>query len=345
MARSRKLGGLGFLIFFAVFWCGLTGVFDGFIAWTIYRQSRAESYPVTTGIVTGAEMSSHTSTDSDGHTSTTYRADIRFRYEVDGRTYTSDTYRYGVMSTSDHSHAGSVLERYPVDAEVLVHYNPRDPSDAVLEVGVSGMDMFLILFLTPFNLVGLWLLAMVGGSIRRRVTNPPAGGVPLVQRGGITHARLPRIAPLTAAGITSLGISFLSVFVVAFGTGMDPPMWLIWTVWGFVLVPSVLIYFWRTFVVGSGAKDLVIDEDARTLSLPQTFGRKLDIIAPFDAVTELDVEEIIHRSSKGGTSYTYAPRLTWNDEQGAPRQERLAEWHDARRAGHFIAWLRDRLGR
>ncbi|MDY7109627.1 MAG: DUF3592 domain-containing protein [Planctomycetota bacterium] len=345
MAKTRKRSALGFLLFFALFWCGLTGVFDGFIAHTIYRQSRAESFPTTTGLVSGAEITSETSTDSDGHSSTTYRAEISFRYDVDGRTYASDTYRYGAMGSSDRSYAESVAQRYPVDSEVTVHYNPRDPSDAVLETGVGGMEMFLILFLTPFNLVGLWLLAMVGGSIRRRMTRPPAGGVPLVQRGGITHARLPRFSPLTTAGATALGLSFISIFIVGFGTGMDPPPWVIWTVWGVVLIPAIVVYFWRTFLVGSGAKDLVIDEDSRTLSLPQTFGRKVDIIVPFDAVTELDVEEIIHRSSKGGTSYTYAPRLIRTDEEGATHREKLADWHDQQRADGFIAWLKDRLGR
>jgi hypothetical protein len=345
MARPRGKSALGFFIFFMVFWCGITGVFDGFIARNIYRQSQAESYPATTGVVTSADISSHTSTDSDGHTSTTYRAEISCRYEVEGRTFTSDTYRYGAMGTSDRSYAESVVQRYPVGAEVTVYYNPADQSDAVLEVGVSGMDMFLVLFLTPFNLVGLWLLGMVGGSVRRRITNPPAGGVPLVQRGMITHVRLPRIAPLTAAGLTALLISFVSIFIVAFATRMNPPMWVIWTAWGCVLIPAVIVYFWRTYIVGSGAKDLLIDEDARTLSLPQTFGRKTDILVAFDAVTDLDVEQIIHRSSKGGSSYTYAPRLAWKDDDGATRREKLAEWHDGQRAEAFIAWLKDRLGR
>ena len=345
MATTRKLSGIGCMIFFALFWCGLTGVFDGFLAYTIYRQTKAESYPTTTGIVTGAEVSHHTSTDSEGRTTTTHRADITFRFEVDGRAYTGDTYRYGAMSTSDRSYVASVLERYPVNSEVIVHYNPADPSDAVLEVGVSGMELLFLLFLTPFNLIGLWLLGVVVRSIRLRITNLPAGGVPLVQRGAITHARLPRYSPLTAAGAAALVISFISVFVVAFGTGMDPPLWVIWTVWGCVLIPAVVIYFWRTFLVGSGAKDLVIDEDARTLSLPQTFGREVDIIVSFDAVTRLDVQRIVHHSSKGGSSYTYAPRLTWNDEESATRHDKLAEWHDEQRAEDFIAWLRERLGR
>jgi hypothetical protein len=185
----------------------------------------------------------------------------------------------------------------------------------------------------------LWLWAFVGGAVRRKITSPPAGGVPIVQRGMMTHVRLPRYSPLTAAGGTALIISFLSIFIIAFSTGMDPPMWAIQTVWACVLGLALLVYFQRTWLVGSGAKDLVIDDETKTLSLPQTFGRKTDVIMAYGAVSKLDVQTIAHRGSKGATSYTYAPRLVWSDESGATHEEKLAEWHDAQRAEAFIAWL------
>jgi hypothetical protein len=337
--KRRSRGSLGFFIVFGLFWTAIVGVFDAWIGYNMYRQSQAESFLTCEGIIRQAEMTTHS--DSDG---TTYGVDLEFTYTVDGRPYIGNRYRYGSFSTSDHGYIRSVLDRYSPGTTVIVRYDPANPKDSVLEVGVGSTEMMLLLFLTPFNLVMLWLWMAIGGGIRRRITNPPAGGVPITRRGMNVHVRLPRYSPLTAAGAVALGISFVSIFPVIFTTGMDPPMWVIWTVWIGALASSLAVYFWRTFVVGSGAKDLVIDTETNMLSLPRTFGRKTDIIAPIEAVREIDVKVIAHRGSKGGTIYTYAPRLHWTNEDGRHHTEKLADWHDNRRADRFAEWLREQLG-
>ncbi len=343
MSGTLRLGGRGnrFLSvfgFFLIFFTIVVGVFDAVCTYNIYRQTRAESFPTTSGQITASEVESHS--DSDG---TTYGAAITFTYTVNNNLYSSDTWRFGAWSSSDDDHAREVVGRYPVGQEVTVYYDPDDPESAVLEVGVQPMDMFLLLFLTPFNLIMLWLWSMGIGSLRRKVSKPPAGGVSIVRRGMCTYIRLPRLSPLTAAGISALAVSFVSIFVVAFGTGMNPPMWVLNVVWGVVAGVALAVYFWRTYVVGSGVKDLVIDDERHVLSLPQSFGRKEDILVPLASVIKTDVRTRVHRSSKGGTSYTYVPRIHWRDQQGQEHEEQLIEWHDSARAYALTQWLAERI--
>jgi hypothetical protein len=331
--------GAGFMLVFTLFWSGIVSVFDGFLIYGGVRQARAESFPTVEGRITRSEITTHR--DSEG--GTTFGADIAFTYRVDGTAYTSDRYRYGEMSSSDSSVASGVVRAHPVGANVRVFYNPRDPADAILMPGIAGQDVMLGLFLTPFNVVMLGLWSWLAGAVWRGVTRPPAGGVPIVRRGGRVFVRLPRISPPAAGAAAALGVSFVAIFAVAFGFGFDPPMSVVTGVWAVVLAAAIGVYFWRKFVVGSGAKDLVIDADAGMLSLPQTFGRTTDVVVALDDVSGIDVERIVHHSSKGGTSYSYAPQLKWTHDGGSARSDRLVEWWDEARAGAFAGWLREQL--
>ena len=60
------------------------------------------------------------------------------------------------------------------------------------------------------------------------------------------------------------------------------------------------------------------------------------------AQLNLTLETIVHRSRKGGVSYTYAPTL-WLESE-APGGQKLADWPDKMKAGAFTDWLRQRLG-
>jgi hypothetical protein len=332
--------GAAFLIFFALFWTAIVSVFDGFLIIGAVRQTRAETYPTVKGEITRSVVSTHRDSEGD----TTYGADLEFTYFVDGVTYTGDRYRYGEMSSSDRSLAAGVVGAHPVGATVTVHYHPDDPGDAVLQPGVGGQDLFLALFLTPFNvvMVGLWFGLL--SAAWRRISKPPAGGVAIVRRGGRVFVRLPRISPLAAGAAAALAVSFVSIFVVGFGFGFDPSIPVIGVVWAAVVAVAAGMYFWRKLVVGSGAKDLVIDAEAGMLSLPQTFGRKTDVVVALNAVSGIDVERIVHHGSKGGTSYSYAPRILWKRDDGTAENDRLVEWWDEGRAGAFATWLRGQLG-
>lgn len=339
MAR-RGSSSAGFFIIFGLIWTGIVGTFDVIIIYGAVRQVQAESYVTTTGTVTRSEVVNERDSEGD----LMYRAEIAYRYTVDSRSYSSERYRYGgFTSSSDSSQARRIVGEHPAGAEVAVYYNPQDHSDSVLVTGIQGQDLFMSLFLAPFNVImlGIWLFLF--GVLKRKITKPPAGGVKIIRRPNATYVRLPRVSPLVGAGITALVISFISIFVVAFGMGMDPSIPVIETIWGCVLVPAVGVYFWKMYRIGTGRKDLVIDHANNMLSLPETFGRKEDVAVAIEQVRAIEVEEIVHHGSKGGTSYTYAPTLKWTDESGKKQSDKLAEWQNKDRAEALVDWLSGKI--
>lgn len=349
MARSsrrsrRSSSPLGFLLIFALFWSAFVIAFDAFLVVSAVRQERAKSYPTTTGVVVSSEVESHRSDDG-----TTYKPLIVYRYEVDGAEYLNDRYRYGMWSTNDHGRSQRIVDAHPPGREITVYYNPDDPQDALLSVGRSNDEVGLVIFLTPFNLIMLFLWLIVGGMLKRAITNPPAGGVKIQHRGGMTIARLPQYPPVIVGGAVALGISFLGVFVVFFTMGSAPPVKAAAILLGVAFGAGLLVMWWRMWVIGSGTKDLILDPAAATLTLPRSFGRNGDEVRDYDEVESIDVELKIERSSKGDSSTKYfLPTIRWREgtgEDGARAEaDHLAKWMESKRAEGFADWLAEQLG-
>src|SRR4051812_46510512 len=97
-------------------------VFDGFLGYSLINQLRATQFKQITGYITHSEMTSHDSDDG-----TTHGVDIRFHYEVEGRAYEGNRFRYGEGSSSDSGWARKAVSRYREGAEVPVYYNPKNP--------------------------------------------------------------------------------------------------------------------------------------------------------------------------------------------------------------------------
>jgi len=106
-----------------------------------------------------------------------------------------------------------------------------------------------------------------------------------------------------------------------------------------VLAATAIVYFWRRTRLLSGADDLVIDEGAGTISLPQTFGRKRPVNVDFNAVQSVYLDEIPHRG-KYGYYYSWAVTLAL---QNVAETEKLTDWYDQEKALAFAGWLRERL--
>jgi Protein of unknown function (DUF3592) len=83
--------------------------------------------------------------------STTYRAQVLYRFQVGDRIYRGTQVSYG-DHLSSRSHAEQILSRNPRGAEVPVSYDPQNPEKAVLQPGVApfawlypGLGTFLVL--------------------------------------------------------------------------------------------------------------------------------------------------------------------------------------------------------
>jgi len=198
-----------FLIVAGLFWIALTLGGDVFAINAIRQQLRAEHFPTVTGVITHNEIEITPASKSG----TNYTARLRFAYTVDGRAYVGDRHRYG-SHTASAAHAEALASRYPVGAPVIVHYNPDDPADALLSPGVNGVDVFVLFFLLPFNLIAFGAVAAIAGN-KQPVDDPSAP-----------------ISPLSAGIIAFFFGWFVIVFAVALFSGFDPSLPLALGAWG-----------------------------------------------------------------------------------------------------------------
>jgi hypothetical protein len=134
----------------------------------LYRQLRAERFPTVRGTVLASAVRASRGSDGDSHD-----AEVRDRYVVDDRPYEGSTVRHG-MKVSGRAGAEAVSRLFPAGSAVAAYYDPADPADAVLSPGLSGIDLFMPMFMLPFNalIIGSWLFA-VGRA--RRVFRPSPG--------------------------------------------------------------------------------------------------------------------------------------------------------------------------
>jgi len=353
------MAGKLFAVLFGVIWIGgwSTGTifFDSILVSGAYHQWRAQDFAAVDGTVTGSEV--EISSDSEGGTS--YKSVVHYAYNVDGGRYENRRIRYGMDQSGSKRQANAFVAAHPVDGQVTVYYNPSDPADSLLRPGIGGSELFLAMFLTPFNLImlGSWAFAAYALGLRssrdpgqlrvqERTATPYSSDVRL-------HVKMPAINPLICGAAALLATSFVAIFAVGFTGGFDPPLALIVPVWAFNLGVAgfAFLYSWQR--IRSGAGDLIVDRAKRVLLLPakaavrrkDEFGKKTGgrLAIPFDAITNLKIDQ--KGKPKSGqsdpdTDARHAPVVVWRDEDGQERSSRIGDWTNHARAAALYDLLR-----
>ena len=103
---------------------------------------------------------------SSGGVTATYKADVSYRYQVNGKDYSSSTITLLDVS-STLGRAQSIVDQYPDKSKVQVFYNPADPSESVLEPGNPPGLFVLYLVSGMFSVGGLiFLVASLTGHVQ-----------------------------------------------------------------------------------------------------------------------------------------------------------------------------------
>lgn len=148
---------LGFLIFVVIGACVLIWGYGSY-----NKSQKAKSWPTAEGTIISSDVELARSHASGRRRSRrTYRAEVMFEYNVDGKTYTSNRVVMEGFSSSKRSYAEKVVERYPEGEAVTVYYDPTDPTMAVLEPGKVG-GAFI-----PFVVGGMFVIVGTMGAIRK----------------------------------------------------------------------------------------------------------------------------------------------------------------------------------
>jgi hypothetical protein len=143
------------------------------------------SWPAANGTVSESRTEQRTSRDSEsGVRSSMHEARLAFTFSAHGRQYLTGRLYFGQAGgSSDSSEAELLRLRYPPGSPVRIHYNPADPSRAVVKPGfhadvlwlpgaglvfaLSGVMFLAIYFSGQFQLdgmaIGLTLFALIIG--------------------------------------------------------------------------------------------------------------------------------------------------------------------------------------
>jgi hypothetical protein len=113
------------------------------------------TWPITPGTIKTSKVESNIATSGDGNTRTEYRPIVDYSYSMNGQAYHSNNLWFGGgESSTNRSESQDIIDRYPVGKQVMVHYDPQDPSQGVLEPGVFAS--------TYTALVGGWVVVGLG---------------------------------------------------------------------------------------------------------------------------------------------------------------------------------------
>ena len=102
----------------------------------------SQGWPTTEGKIISNRTVAHRFKKYDGTFYTIFDVYIRYQYKVNGASYSSLS--INLIDTPSYPH--SYASRYPLGKDVMVYYNPKNPSDAVLEPGFVSISQAFDVF-------------------------------------------------------------------------------------------------------------------------------------------------------------------------------------------------------
>lgn len=131
------------------------------LAWSQHRKITT-CRPVQAEVVS-SRVDISTSTDSDGHRSTTYRPVVEYRYSVSGVSYSSDDVQ-PLRISAGRGWAEKIVNSCPPGGQVEAFYDPSNPDRAFLIKQYSFFPYIFMLFPMLFVAIGLGVLISAGAS-------------------------------------------------------------------------------------------------------------------------------------------------------------------------------------
>ncbi len=140
-------------LFFAIF--ALVGLWAAysFSFKTLMKVHDAKNWVATSCEVISSEVRT-SSSHSNGKNSTTYKAEISYRYEFNGQSYKNNAYHLTEFYSSGYNDKRKLVAAYPVALKFTCYVNPLNPNESVID-REPGWYLLFTLFPLPFIAVGL----------------------------------------------------------------------------------------------------------------------------------------------------------------------------------------------
>jgi hypothetical protein len=260
-SNMKPFWSISLSILFALIWTSVTVMADWGIVDGIIRQRATHTYRPVLGIVISSTVV--------GSGRSSRSPVIRYQYQIDGVSYTSEQRRYGSDATSG-PWASEVVAAHPPGATVTVYVHPSQPTEAVLVQGIEGSDLFHILFTLPFNVImlGVWatglayLFRLLYGHRPMTERTFPSGHQICLPVKRDELVLVPLASLVLSALLSSAGIGFF------FG-GFNPSYEVAVAGLTVALAVPVLAFLAALVQWQRGRLDHVIDSVERTIQLPQ----------------------------------------------------------------------------
>ncbi|NPD22518.1 DUF3592 domain-containing protein [Corallococcus exiguus] len=307
---------------------------DFFVVSTAVLQAQSASWPTVQGTITWSEVETARSNKS-----TTYRLKLAYTYSVDGQSHEGGKRRLYAWSTGDLEPVEALVTRYPVGATIPVYYRPAQPSEAVLQPGPGSAELFMLMFLLPFNLLTIWTWIVASRNWR---PEPPL--VPTFFReDGSECVTLTELGTTFWVFLALGGSAFLcGVFLGGVAGGHNAPVLAGIGAWGLVIACGVVTgrvsSAWRK----AGRFDLRLHVQARTLSLPAGSGRKHRLDLRWRDVRAIRVDPPVRGNQRGSVN-RYPLTLDHVTAEGESRPEIIAYFLREEQAEAMAHWLRTHL--
>lgn len=126
------------------------------IALGIFLHLRERAITKNLLIARGAVIQTEVrSTHLARYSGTAYHAYIKYRYEVDGKTYEADKVALAESYYETPEEAKKFIDQYPVGSSVDVHYDKREPNRAYLDVEGPNNGTIVIVLGVLFTIIAV----------------------------------------------------------------------------------------------------------------------------------------------------------------------------------------------
>ena len=280
-----------------VMWTGLLLAGDYVVLDTSVRQLRSRGFTSTTGKI----VQSAVAKGAMGHRG----VDIQYNYTVNGVDFTGHRYRYDDRNAAFEYAAAT--NAFPPWAERTVYYNPANPEDSLLDPGLHGSDLLLLLFALPISLLtaALWWRS-----------SRPSGTAPGWPRPGRPDSARPRRNVRDwlsfrrwRPAVWAWPRRPLSAFSPSFPSAARPqPDGLpISVVWSLVWATGASRCIWVANRHQRRNYDLRINPSAQTVTLPRTGGRTAPLTVPRREILSVSMLRRVSISPSGSDSTFTCP--------------------------------------
>jgi hypothetical protein len=134
----------------------LGGVLVLALLWASRREAaQASAWPQIAGRIVSSSVEHYRQRVGGARTgvlTTFYEAVVEYAYSVNGRDYHGTRLSFGGKLAGAQALAEAQAARYPEDSQVMVHYDPMNPSNAVLDIKIAHGGAFTVVALAFFGL-------------------------------------------------------------------------------------------------------------------------------------------------------------------------------------------------